>query len=89
MEAGSVQFVDIRDAGSFQAGHIDGAVNINQGNLQSFLEHADRRRSLVVCCYHGIASIEAADFFHQQGFARVFSLDGGYSQWEQSGEEAP
>ncbi len=87
IEAGSVQVVDIRDSVSFQTGHIDGAVSINHANLQSFLDQTDRNLPLIVCCYHGVMSVDAAAFFRQQGFESVFSLDGGYSQWEQSAGE--
>jgi thiosulfate sulfurtransferase len=36
----------------------------------------------VVCCYHGISSQQAAQFLVSQDFTDVYSLDGGFTQWQ-------
>ena len=81
LETSKVLVVDIRDAGSFSNGHIEGAVRIDNSNFQSFIDSADKSLPLVVCCYHGNSSQGAADFFNQQGFEESYSLDGGYTAW--------
>lgn len=80
---GSV-FVDIRDPGSYAAGHIPGALNLGDHNVQDFLATADRGTPLVVYCYHGISSLGATSFFIQQGFEDVASMSGGFSAWPAS-----
>ena len=80
--------VDIRDAASYQSGHIPHAKLITNENLADFLRGADTDKPLIVCCYHGNLSQGAADFFHHQGFVRTFSLDGGYEAWRKSFPEA-
>jgi thiosulfate sulfurtransferase len=82
LAAGSADVVDIRDTLSFQAGHIPGAQPLSNDNLREFLAGADRARPLVVCCYHGHSSVGAAAFLLEQGFAEVYSLDGGFSGWQ-------
>lgn len=77
----TAQWVDIRDALSFQQGHIPSAVRIDNDNLGDFLAKADRQAPLVVCCYHGISSQNAAQFFAGEGFNEVYSLDGGFEGW--------
>lgn len=77
----SVQIVDIRDGNSFTNGHIAGATNLNNENLAQFIYEADMDRPLVVVCYHGLSSQNAAEYFCEQGFNDVYSLDGGYSAW--------
>jgi len=77
----NTQLIDIRDAASFAQGHIEGAQRIDNENVSNFLEAADKSASLVVCCYHGISSQNAAQFFAEQGFCEVFSLDGGFEGW--------
>lgn len=74
--------VDIRDRASFEAGHIEQAMHVDNGNVDTFLMQADKSRPLVVCCYHGNSSQGAANYFHQQGFHQTFSLDGGYEYWK-------
>jgi len=36
----------------------------------------------VVCCYHGISSQQAAQFLISQDFTEVYSLDGGFTDWQ-------
>lgn len=79
------QPVDIRDPDSFRAGHIPGAAHLDNQSLESFLASADRQRPLIVCCYHGNSSRGAAQFLAGQGFEQCYSLDGGFSAWQQAG----
>jgi len=74
--------VDVRDPASYQAGHIPGAETVDQDNVQTFVQAADRSRPLIVCCYHGNLSQGAADYFNQNGFAETYSLDGGFTAWQ-------
>ncbi|SEL50260.1 thiosulfate sulfurtransferase [Colwellia chukchiensis] len=74
--------VDIRDPASFQAGHIPNAVHLSNENLADFLRDADLDAPVVVCCYHGISSQQAAQFLISQDFTDVYSLDGGFTDWQ-------
>lgn len=77
----SAVFVDVRDAASYAAGHIPGALHVNDHNLESFLAAADKTRPHVVYCYHGYSSIGGAGYLQAEGFADVCSMDGGFSAW--------
>ncbi|MCE9686199.1 MULTISPECIES: thiosulfate sulfurtransferase GlpE [Shewanella] len=79
-----LQIVDIRDPASFEAGHIQGATHLNNENLAHFIADADMDKPLVVVCYHGMSSQNAAQYLHEQGFDQVYSLDGGYSAWHEA-----
>ncbi len=74
--------VDIRDQVSFEAGHIQGAQPLTNDNLPEFLQKTDKDKPVIVCCYHGNSSQQAAQFLSQQDFTRVFSLDGGFEYWK-------
>ena len=74
--------VDIRDENSFQISHIPGAINLTNDSLSDFLRSADFDQSVVVCCYHGISSQQAAQFLISQDFTDVYSLDGGFTEWQ-------
>lgn len=73
--------VDIRDPMSFEAGHIPDALALSQDNLRQWMAGADKNRPLLVCCYHGNSSQPAAQFLAEQGFADVYSIDGGFEAW--------
>lgn len=73
--------VDIRDEQSFVAGHIEGAFHLTNGTLHTFMQETDFDTPVIVCCYHGISSQQAAQFLIHQGFEQVYSLDGGFETW--------
>ncbi|MFC3609430.1 thiosulfate sulfurtransferase GlpE [Stutzerimonas tarimensis] len=73
--------VDIRDPQSFASGHITGSTRIDNQNLPDFLAGADFDAPLIVTCYHGHSSQNAAAYLTNQGFSEVYSLDGGFEMW--------
>ncbi len=72
--------VDIRDPASFANGHIEGAVRVDNDNIRSFIENADKSKPLIVVCYHGNSSQPATQVFNEQGFDG-HSLIGGMTDW--------
>lgn len=76
-----VAMVDIRDEGSFASGNIPGSVSLIEFGIDSFVRQASKSEPLVVVCYHGNSSQNAAQYMVEQGFTEVYSLDGGYTAW--------
>ena len=74
--------VDIRDSESFQKGHIKGAINLSNNNIDDFINSTDKDSNIIVCCYHGNSSKSAAKFLCEEGFINVSSLNGGYEKWK-------
>jgi thiosulfate sulfurtransferase len=81
LEEGDVVLVDIRDPQSYASAHIEDAVHLNNDNLQRFMDDTQLTTPVIVCCYHGNSSQQAAQFLVQQGFNEVYSLDGGFEAW--------
>ena len=75
--------VDIRDKVSFEAGNIPNSINVSEETIVDFLGSTDRQAPLLIYCYHGINSKDAAEYFVKNGFQSVFSLDGGYTEFSQ------
>lgn len=82
MSQNGAQLVDIRDEQAFAAGHIKNAVHLTNGSLQTFMSDTDFDTPVVVCCYHGVSSQQAAQFLIHQGFEEVYSMDGGFEAWK-------
>ena len=78
---GVVRIVDIRDEAAFAAGHIKDSTHLTNGSLHSFMSGVEFETPVIVCCYHGISSQQAAQFLIHQGFEEVYSLDGGFEAW--------
>jgi len=74
-------FVDIRDPDSYRAAHVPGSVHLHDGNVQEFIETADKGREVVVYCYHGNSSLGAVAYFLQNGFSNIASMSGGFEAW--------
>jgi len=82
MEQGYLNVADIRDAMSFQSGHIRNARRLDNDNLADFMASVKKDDPILVCCYHGNSSQGAAQFLAGQGFSKVYSLDGGFEMWK-------
>ena len=78
---GSATIVDIRDPSSFKAGHIPNAIHLSDDTVEQFIVDTDKKKPLVVYCYHGISSQGAAAYFSEKGFKEASSMIGGFEGW--------
>lgn len=76
--------VDIRDPQSFATGHMQNAQHLHNDNFAKFISTTPKQQPVVVVCYHGISSQQAAQMIAGQGFAEVYSMDGGFEAWRAS-----
>ena len=81
VEGGSVKILDIRDEQSFQEGHIPDAIHLNSQNIGEVINSNGPNDNIVIYCYKGISSQNAAQHFCNLGFKNVFSLIGGYTEY--------
>lgn len=82
LSKGTHVVVDIRDPVSFKGAHIPGSIHLSNESIPDFLREADFDAPVVVCCYHGHSSQQAAQFLVSQDFTDVYSLDGGFTDWQ-------
>lgn len=78
-----VQLVDVRTAGEYAAGSIDGSINIdvNSGHFGADADSLlDKKRTVAVYCRSGRRSKKAAEILSMMGFD-VVELDKGYNGW--------
>lgn len=82
LKAGGVIVIDVRSEESYQAGHISGAIHLSMQALSDFCKRSDKEeQKVLVYCYHGISSQSVAQHLLQQGFTQVYSLKGGFEEW--------
>ena len=77
-----VTIVDVRDPASYQTAHIEGAVAVDDQNINEFLAKTPKDNPLICYCTHGFSSQNAAQFFSENGFADVYSVEGGFEEWK-------
>jgi len=82
-----VQVVDVREPEEFShgLGHIDGALLVPLGQLESRLGELPRERPIVTVCRSGARSARAAAMLGKAGFAEVANLRGGMLRWRAEG----
>jgi len=81
IEKTDVTLADVRDAASFSAANIPNSLLVSNDTVNDFLATSDKEKPLIIYCYHGNSSQGAADYFSEQGFKEVYSLDGGFEEW--------
>jgi len=92
-EDSGVLVIDVRTAGEFTGalGHIEGALNLESGNLhQKLLALGDqldpyKSEQIIVACRTQNRSPKAARILYQSGFGKLAILDGGMVGWEKAG----
>lgn len=73
--------VDLRDRNSYQASHIQGAVNIPYEEMAAQLYQLPRNVLIVLYCYHGPRSMLMARYLAEQGFT-VADVYGGLESYQ-------
>ena len=81
LDSDEVVLVDLRDAVSFEYGHIPGAVNLSAESVCERIKIKDKIELLY--CRNGIVSLSVAEEMREKGY-RAFSLKGGYLAWLRS-----
>ena len=85
-EKGGTVFLDVREPGEWNLGHVPNAIHIPRGQLEGKIEASvDRESDVVIYCARGSRSALAADTLQQMGYKTVVSLAGGFRAWADGG----
>ncbi|MGD2117976.1 MAG: rhodanese-like domain-containing protein [Chromatiales bacterium] len=89
-EAGEIVYIDTRNAGQYEAGHIQGAINIEWRQILNRKDEIPTDRTVVLYCETGLLSSKAQFILQLAGYNNVKVLWGGYLVWSahQSFEQA-
>ena len=84
MEDGEVILLDVRTPREISAGKIDGAVELdfNAPDFADRIAQLDREPTYLVYCAAGGRSNKACALMAEEGFERVYNLDGGFTAWQ-------
>lgn len=76
--------IDVREPWEFQDGHIEGAINIPLGQLESRISELPGDVPLVLYCRSGNRSGQAASILQRNGVTGVYNM-GGTIDWTGAG----
>ena len=74
--------LDVRTAGEWQAGHIDGAIHIHGGLLRDNLPQIPGDRPVAVICGSGYRASIAASLLQREQYEQVSNVIGGMTAWK-------
>ncbi len=80
--ASGTKLVDVRTAGEFAAGHIEGALNVPVDGIQAAAAAWDKAAPVAVYCETGARSLNASSYLSAQGFTHVYNLTNGFASWD-------
>lgn len=76
--------LDVREDSEYAEGHILNSTHIPLGSLKLKLSQLEkyRERPIIVGCRSGNRSAHACRLLKQEGFSRVYNLQGGILAWQ-------
>jgi len=82
-----VVVLDIRTPKEFEAGHIQGATNVDYyaKDFEKRLGELDKSKTYLLHCASGNRSIRALPLFQKLQFQSLIHLDGGFKAWSKAG----
>ena len=86
-ELEDVQLIDLRTPQEFDTGHIASSQNIDyfSDTFEEDIQKLDKSKPVVVYCKSGKKSAECADKMKDNGFVKIYDLDGGIAKWKYKG----
>jgi len=88
LESGhTFHLVDVREESEWARGHLPKAEHLGKGVIERDIENhiPDTEDEIVLYCGGGFRSALAAQALEQMGYKNVYSMDGGFSAWKESG----
>lgn len=76
------ELIDVRTEGERATAKIERARHLDKAG-EAFLATLPKDKKLVFHCHHGVRSRAAAEHYLEQGFQRVYNLEGGIDAWSQ------
>ncbi len=79
--------IDMRSVSLYEAGHIEGAVNVTQSEMYNYFKkkiNAGRYEKIVIACKSGQSASYATSVMQLIGYKNVYTLKRGMSAWNKA-----
>ena len=85
LQAGKLQLVDVRNDDEVARGVIAGAIHIQLNSLPMRWNELQDEIPIVFYCHSGVRSAHACAYMAEQGFDKLYNLQGGILAWGKAG----
>ncbi len=78
-----IVLIDVRTPEEIAEGKIEGAMELNyyDDNFAEELGKLDKNKTYLIYCRSGNRSGKACKLMQEQGFSKLYNLEGGYIEW--------
>ncbi len=79
--------IDVREDNEWDAGHAKDALHLGRGIIERDIvaKFPDKNAELILYCGGGFRAALSADNLQKMGYNKVFSMEGGWRAWKESG----
>jgi rhodanese-related sulfurtransferase len=79
--------IDVREDNEWDAGHAKDAMHLGRGIIERDIvgKFPDKNAELILYCGGGFRAALSADNLQKMGYNNVFSMEGGWRAWKESG----
>jgi rhodanese-related sulfurtransferase len=85
-EDDSALLIDVREYFEYRKSRIMGALFLPSSQGYDIIaDTLDKGRALYIYCYSGTRAKKAAVYFYNQGFNKLYNLEGGITAWKKDG----
>jgi len=77
--------LDVRTVSEYESGHLEGATNIPVEELSGRLSELNQNDEMLVYCRTGNRSTTAVGLLKDNGYDRLYHMDGGIVAWNGAG----
>lgn len=86
-EGQNLTFIDVREPVEFEAGHLEGAVNIPYFEIEARKGEINTDHpNVIYCIFSSWRAPYAANVLADLGFSNIYVLEGGISSWNAGGQ---
>lgn len=77
--------IDVREQHEWDVAHATGATHFPKSKLPKFEKNfSAKNKPYILICQRGVRSKIAADFLVDVGYTNIYSVTGGFSDWEEA-----
>lgn len=83
----TIQLLDVRTSDEYREGHIKNSTNycVTTNEFVDKMTRLDKEKPVYVYCRSGNRSAKATKILKENGFQKIFEIEGGIISWQQEG----